>query len=96
MKLKGLKITYAMGRMEGVRDSIEYEIGDLVLLYSIAESYRKLNPRYKYEAEIYKIIEISPSTDGKHFEKYGLENIKTKNKTYWHYPTFLEPAFQPN
>jgi hypothetical protein len=96
MKRKGLKLTYAMNKIEGVRDSIEYEIGDIVYLYNVAEAYRHLNPYFKYDAELCRVIEVKTYEDGLHMEKYGLERVKDKSRVYWFYPTFLEPAFEAN
>ena len=88
---EGLKLTYSMGNIEGVRESIKFEIGDIVWVYYISESYRKEHRDYKYNRDKCKIIAISPSSDGKHFESYGVEDIETGAKGYWYYPTFLEP-----
>ena len=91
MKNKGLKLTYSFSKIEGVRHSIEYEINDLVLVYHISENYRNKNKYVKYDSYLAKIIEIIPSSDGLHFEQYGVEFIKTGGRNYWYYPTFLEP-----
>lgn len=96
MKRHGLKLTYAFNKIEGVRDAIQYEIGDIVYLYSIAESYRRLNPHLKYEAELCSVIAVKPSDDGLHMEKYGLQRLSDKSKIYWFYPTYMEPAFEAN
>ena len=88
---EGLKLTYKFGEIQGVRNSIKYEIDDLVWVYSISESYRNLNKNVKYEKRLAKIIEICPSSDGLHFEQYGIENLKTGLCGWWYYPTFLEP-----
>ena len=88
---EGLKLTYAFGKIQGVRESIKFEIGDIVWHYSISESYRKANPNEKYYKEKCEIIEIQESVDGKHFEMYGIKNLKNGNNSYWYYPTFLEP-----
>lgn len=88
---EGLKLTYSFGSIEGVRESIKYEIGDIVWVYFISESYRREHPDIKYNRDKCKIIAIFPSIDGKHFESYGLENVQTGAKSYWYYPTFLEP-----
>ena len=58
MKNEGLKLIYSFGEIEGVRNSIKYEIGDLVWVYNISESYRNLNKNVKYEKRLSKIIEI--------------------------------------
>ena len=89
---EGLKLTYSFGSIDGVRYSIKFEIGDIVWAYFISESYRKEYPDYKYNRAKCKIIAISPSSDGKHFESYRVENIETGEKGYWYYPTFLEPV----
>lgn len=88
---EGLKLTYGLGEIEGVRESIKYEIGDIVWLYYISESYRKLHPEKVFERTKCEIIAISKSPDGKHFESYGTKNIENGDKGYWSYPTFLEP-----
>lgn len=88
---QGLKLTYSWGQIEGVRESIKFEVGDIVWHYAISESYRKLNPSDKHIRWKVKIIDVSESGDGKHFEQYGYENIETKARGYWSYPTFLEP-----
>ena len=92
MKKEGLKLTYSNGKIEGVRESIAFEIGDIVWVYLIAESYRRQNPKVKYNRHKCKVIAISKSVDGKHFESYGVENLKTGESGYWYYPTFLEPV----
>ena len=89
---EGLKLTYSMGRIDGVRESIKFEIGDVVWLYFISEAYRREKPNIKYYRSKCKIIEISPSIDGKHFEAYGVEDIETGERGWWYYPTFLEPV----
>lgn len=91
MKNEGLKLTYKFGEIEGVRNSIKYEIGDLVWVYNISEYYRNLNKNVKYEKRLSKIIDITLSSDGLHFEQYGVENLKTGLCGWWYYPTFLEP-----
>lgn len=91
MKNEGLKLTYKFGEIEGVRNSIKYEINDLVWVYDISEYYRNLNINTKYEKRLAKIIEIMPSSDDLHFEQYGIENLKTGRCGWWYYPTFLEP-----
>jgi ribosomal protein L21E len=96
MKRHGLKLTYALNQLDGVRDSIEYEIGDLVYLYAIDESYRRLHPFYKYDGWLCRVIEVKPSQDGLHLEQYGLQRVKDKCKIYWFYPTYMEPAFEAN
>jgi hypothetical protein len=91
MKNEGLKLTYKFGEIQGVRNSIKYQINDLVWVYGISESYRNLNKNIKYEKRLSKIIDITPSSDGLHFEQYGVENLKTGLRGWWYYPTFLEP-----
>jgi uncharacterized protein YjaG (DUF416 family) len=91
MKNEGLKLTYKFGEIEGVRHSIKFEINDLVWVYYISEYYREKNKHIKYDSYLAKIIEIIPSSDGLHFEQYGVECIKTGGSNYWYYPTFLEP-----
>jgi len=96
MKRHGLKLTYAWNKIEGVRDAIQYEIGDLVYLYSIAECYRRVDPHFKYDSELCSVIAVKHSEDGLHMEKYGLQRVKDKSKIYWFYPTYMEPAFEAN
>ena len=90
MRDKGLKLIYRLGEIQGVRNSIEYEINDLVWVYSISENYRNINNHIEYSRRLAKIIKICPSSDGLHFEQYGLEYIGG-GKGSWYYPTFLEP-----
>lgn len=87
---EGLKLTYSFGEIEGVRNSIKYEINDLVWVYGISECYRSINKDVEYSKRLAKIIKICASSDGLHFEQYGLEYIDG-GKGYWYYPTFLEP-----
>lgn len=91
MKKEGLKLVYQWGKVVGVRNSIKYSIGDLVWVYSIAESYRNENKDIEFDKRLAKIIEVSESSDGLHFEQYGVEYSKTGGRGWWHYPTFLEP-----
>lgn len=87
---EGLKLTYKFGEIEGIRNSIKYEMNDLVWVYNISECYRNINKHIEYSRRLAKIIEICPSSDGLHFEQYGLEYIGG-GKGWWYYPTFLEP-----
>ena len=91
MIYKGLKLVYQWDKIIGVRNSIKYEIGDLVWVYSIDESYRNENKDIQFDKKLAKIIEVSESPDGLHFEQYGVEYAKTGNYGAWFYPTFLEP-----
>ena len=91
MKKEGLKLTYKFGEIEGVRNSIKYEIDDLVWVYSISEDYRSINKDVEYSKRLAKIIKICHSSDGLHFEQYGVEYLKSGGCGYWYYPTFLEP-----
>jgi hypothetical protein len=91
MKKEGIKLTYKLNEIEGVRNSIKYEINDLVWVYSISEEYRNKNKDIEYTKRLAKIIEICESPDGLHFEQYGLKFYKTGGCGWWYYPTFLEP-----
>jgi hypothetical protein len=91
MKKEGLKLVYQWNEVVGVRNSIKYSIGDLVWVYSIDESYRNQNKEIEFDKRLAKIIEISESSDGLHFEQYGLEYSETNGRGFWYYPTFLEP-----
>ena len=91
MKKQGLKLVYQWGEVIGIRNSIKYEIGDLVWVYMIAESYRNKNKNIEFDKRLAKIIEISKSSDGLHFEQYGVEYSSNGGCGWWYYPTFLEP-----
>ncbi len=91
MKKEGLKLVYQWNKVVGVRNSIKYQINDLVWVYDISEEYRNKNKNIKYNKRLAKIIEICESSDGLHFEQYGLEYCKTGGCGWWTYPTFLEP-----
>ena len=80
-----------MGQIEGVRESIKYEVGDIVWVYWIAESYRYLHPEINFDRNKCIITKVSESDDGKHFDQYAVKNIETGETGAWYYPTFLEP-----
>lgn len=91
MKEEGLKLVYQLSELVGVRNSIKYTIGDLVWVYSIGESYRNQNKDIEFDKRLAKIIEVSESSDGLHFQQYGVEYLKTGGRGWWYYPTFLKP-----
>jgi hypothetical protein len=91
MKYKGLKLVYQWDKIIGLRNSIEYELGDLVWVYNLDESYRNENKHIEFDKRLAKIVQVSESTDGLHFEQYAIEDTKTGNYGAWYYPTFLEP-----
>jgi hypothetical protein len=88
---EGLKLTYSFNEIEGVRNHIRYEIGDLVWCYMLSENYRHLHPEKKFDRKKCIIIEVSDCNDGKHFEQYGVQEFESGKRGWWHYPTFLEP-----
>lgn len=91
MKKEGLKLVYQWSEVVGVRNSIKYQIGDLVWVYNIDESYRNQNKDVDFDKRLAKIIEVSESSDGLHFEQYSVEYAETGGRASWFYPTFLEP-----
>jgi hypothetical protein len=91
MKKEGLKLVYQWDKIIGLRNSIKYEIGDLVWVYRIDESYRNENKDIQFDKKLAKIIKVSESPDGLHFEQYAVEYAKTGNYGAWFYPTFLKP-----
>lgn len=91
MKKEGIKLTYKLNEIEDVRNSIKYEINDLVWVYSISEDYRNENKDIEYTKRLAKIIKICESPDGLHFEQYGVKYLESDGCGYWYYPTFLEP-----
>lgn len=87
---EGLKLTYSIGKIVGVKNSIKFEVGDIVWCYRISESYRNQHLNKEYYRKKCKIIEVCESNDFKHFSEYGVEYIESGKISWWHYPTFLE------
>lgn len=91
MKKVGVKIVYKLSEISGLRNTIEYEIGDMVWVYSICESYRKENKEIEFDRRVARIIDVAKSDDGLHYPQYGVEYLDTNGRAHWFYPTFLEP-----
>ena len=59
MKYKGLKLVYQWDKIIGLRNSIEYELGDLVWVYNLDESYRNENKHIEFDKRLAKIVQVS-------------------------------------